>query len=110
MGDWEHKQRWYTVRTRITRAHDGLEVRGMVKDKGEMLYSSNLFRVHSGMNQSDRDKVVKEREKFGTISLTEWLDFECKDGWEVLKIWCIPGESEYQPTSYPTIFRRRKTE
>ena len=80
MAGWEHKERNWSTRWQSSFSGDRVKVH-------EMAFSEPDGRSHAISNSN-------------FISFTEWLDWQCEEGWEVFKIsrdfdshdaatWCI---------------------
>ena len=117
MGDWKHKQKshfspvWDTHGQKASDEYGGfieteVSVRALFLKKDIYSTITKKFPYKNkgtGMDPNmDWNEAHEKAHKFmaDSLSLTDWLDFECLDGWEVLKIWKTEG-------GHSAIFRRR---
>ena len=134
-SDWEHKEDEYLYRVSVSGTigdngkfkqlrivnEDGSSTRIGKGDVDAMrfietvLEDGELIRRNRDVDFSKDVESMRmmtdSRTKDQSIPFSEWLDFHCRDGWEVLKMWHIKSVKGWPSISGErVVFRRRKIE
>ena len=116
MGDWKHREEvWFAMKVegdyeQVRKTKLFIQNNGVV-EIGEPSTRDFGFVQFSGAPKANVKKFKEAREEWvnHTLHFSDWLDFQCKDGWELFKIFRdIARHDAWGSYSYRTCIFRKK--
>lgn len=116
MGDWKHREEvWFAVKMegdyeQVRKTKLFIKNNEIVEISRPHIRDFGVISINDGP-KSKVDEFRKAAEEWNnhTLHFSEWLDFQCKDGWELFKIFRdVVSHDAWGSYGYRTCIFRKK--